>query len=225
MASPDPRVADRRRPYRPAHRSALRRASGWLRVGLANVHLALAGFAGLAAVEMWLAGRPLWMLLFATSAAFGFYSRLGVWVVAAAALAHNLVGGAPSNHVALLFWAALAVASLTGDDLRRTFRVLVASVYGFAVANKLVGGVDLLAQHIHIRGGLPAELAAVGAVGAVAVQAYLVWAVLRKHWTALPVAAALHVGITVTMSNNLHEWVAMASFNGLAVWVVYAAAD
>lgn len=220
MATPDPRVADRRRPYRPAHRSARRRASGWLRVGLADVQLALAVFAGLTAVEMRLLGRPLWMLLFAAAAGSAVVSRVGLHAVAVVALAYNLLSGGPSNHVALLFWTSAAAGLVSGRDFRSVLRVLVAVVYGFAVANKLVGGVDLVTAHLVTRGGLPEQLAGMAAVGAVVVQAFLAWAVIRGHWTALPIAVGLHAGIVVVMSRTLLEWVAMVAFNGLMVWVV-----
>lgn len=189
-------------------------------MGLADVHLTLAGFGILTGVEMALRGRTTWAALFVAAGAFTARSSLGAWALAAASLAHNLTMP-PSNHVGLLFWTALAVAVVSGDELGSVFRVLTASVYGFAVANKLIGGVGFLAWHITTRGGMPEPLASIAAVGAVVMQAFLVWAVLRSHWTALPAAAALHFGITVVMSDSLMQLVAMTAFNALMVWLVY----
>lgn len=227
MATPDPRLADRRRPYRPSHRPAINRVGGWLRVGLADVQLiryALVTVAGLKAADVALRGGDVLTGGWAVAALLMVrWPAVGALAVATLGFGSNLVD-VPSNHQTLIGWVGLIFA-VGGDDRCALLRLLAGSVYGFAVANKVAGGTFITGGSFAHGVAWPAVPIEWLAVGGLVAQVWLVWGIWRRHWTALPVAAAFHVGVVALMSTDPAQLVRLVVFNGLMLFLVLVTAQ
>lgn len=217
----------RRRP-RPTDDPPSHPADDWrsrlVRVGLADVQLALVAAAGFKALDVALrTGSPLavgWLVAGWLTVRY----RLGVAAVAVMGFGSNLVD-VPSNHQTLIGWVGLATLLLSGRQLDVALRVTAGSVYAFAVANKIAGGAFLTgAAFVHGIAWSPVPVAWFG-IGALIIQVWLVWAVWRRDWTALPLAAVFHLGVVVFMSADPVQALRLGVFNGLMLWLVFRASQ
>lgn len=196
-------------------------------MGLADVQLirwAVPGVAAVKSVDVLLRGEP---VLLAALWAFACVSavvwpRRGAAAVAAVAFGSSLLFE-PSNHTTLFGVVAAAVWLFDGDDLRQVLRIQAVVVYLFASVHKVAGGRFLTGASIAYQTWWDAAPVQAMAIGALAAQLFLVWAIVRREWVGVPVAVALHVGIVVGMSTTIAQVLRLSAFNGLMVLLVAAA--
>lgn len=187
---------------------------------MADVQLILLGLFALRAVDAWKDMGPLGAILWVAACAAPLVDRRG-WLVLAV-VAFGCWAGSDyemqSNHVILVAWVALIMGLFTGRDRIDLLRWQAVVVYVFATVNKL--NPVFLGGHVLALSDVPMPLVPMS-FAAVVTEAVMAWAVWARHWIALPLAVALHVGITVAMGNHLVGWLMLASFNGTLLALVW----
>lgn len=142
-----------------------------------------------------------------------------IWAVAVGAAAADLLMGG-SNSVTLIAWVAAALALFDGRDRILALQAQAVVVYGFAVANKMwptFASGQVIADHSP---WMPWPQAAAGAV--LFTEALLCVGVARRWPFVLAVAIPAHIGFTLGVAQGFEHAVALATFNGLMVWLVWA---
>lgn len=164
---------------------------------------------------------------------FGWAGVAG-WVAACAAPLAHRYGWFVLAGVALFGWAAgagamtgastvlivlVAMVLGAGVEVDRLLWTQTLAVYLFATANKISPAYFTGSTIEHRFDLLSPRLLAVAGV---AVEAWLAWAVYRRHRWAFPVAAALHAGIVATMAaGGVLGTLVLAGFNGAMVLLVW----
>jgi hypothetical protein len=197
---------------------------GWtrnaLRVGLADVQLVLCG---LFALRVWdahgdygTAGAVLWLLACVSPLVLG---RRG-WFVLAAICGGFWATGTymESNHVILVAWISLIIGAFDGQDRIDLLRWQVIAVYLFAGLNKI--NPEYLRGDLVALSPLPVPLVPFAFAGVI-LELLLAWMVWRRDRWAIPVAIALHVGITVVMGTAPVRYIQLVAFNGTLVVLVW----